>query len=129
MTIVPPLAYILAYIYKDETSRDEKERESCASCEDKELVPDEEVQKVYHSSLRACAVWDLTIHVSLLVATYRPRPTRCTNPYRSIPRHVSARLRSTPSSSRISAGVRPSGWSWSRATMRRRMSPLGSPPW
>ena len=51
--------------------------------------------------------------------TYVPRPTRCSSPERSRSRHVSATLLSTPSQVRISAGVRPSGCSWSRATMRR----------
>jgi hypothetical protein len=56
-------------------------------------------------------------------ATSVPRPTRCSSPERSRPRHVSATRLPTPGNVRISAGVRPEGCSWSRATMRRRLAP------
>src|SRR5215217_8754937 len=78
--------------------RDERHATANKQQADEEMAQGEEfVQQFHTGGLRAPSTAAAT--------TYRPRPTRCTNPYRSIPRHVSAKLRSTPRRVRISAGV------------------------
>ena len=56
--------------------------------------------------------------------TYRPVSTRRSSPSRAIAFLVLPRSLPTLSSWRVCTGLRPSGYSWSRATIRRRLAAL-----
>src|SRR2546427_1293987 len=59
------------------------------------------------------------------LTTYRPVSTRRSSPSRIIAFMVLPKSLARPSSWRVCTGLRPSGCSWSSATIRRRMSPRG----